>query len=158
MPVKKVLVAEDDVDIRFLIAYSLQYAGYEVLEASNGCEAVDLAQQEQPDLIILDVRMPKVGGLEACVQLKSLAPTQEIPVVFLSARGQDAEVKRGLALGAEEYVVKPFAPEELLRRVENILQRTEWQRSQQIPVPDRSVQNSDPAGTGTERADEWCSG
>jgi len=157
MPAKKVLVAEDDADIRFLITYSLQYAGYEVIEAINGCEAVDRAQQELPDLIILDVRMPKGGGLEACVLLKNEASTREIPVIFLSARGQDAEVKRGLALGAEEYVVKPFAPEELLRRVDSILQRVERQRGQQIPVPDRSVPRSNVAGTDTERADEWCS-
>jgi DNA-binding response OmpR family regulator len=157
MPAKKVLVAEDDADIQFLITYSLQYAGYKVVEASNGGEAVDLAQKEQPDLIILDVRMPKVGGLEACVQLKSQTLTREIPVVFLSARGQDAEVKRGLALGAEAYVLKPFAPEELLRRVDDILKRTASQQGQEIPVPDPSVQASGPAGTGTQRADEWCS-
>jgi len=157
MPAKKILVAEDDADILFLISYSLQYVGHKVIEATNGCEALDMAKQEQPDLIILDVRMPKVSGLEACLQLKSEASTRDIPVIFLSARGQDPEVKRGLALGAEEYVLKPFAPEELLRRVDGILRRTERQRGQQAPVSDRPVQNSDPAGTGTERTDERCS-
>ena len=124
---KKILVAEDEPDIRGLIAYSLRFAGYEVIEAIDGQEAVDKALGELPDLILLDVRMPKVNGYEACSALKAEASTGKIPVIFLSARGQEAEIKRGLELGAEEYILKPFAPDELYRRVGSILERQERQ-------------------------------
>ncbi len=120
---KKVLVAEDDPDIRNLIVFSLQFAGFIVVEAANGVEAVTKAQAELPDIILLDVRMPKMSGYEACAELKSEAATQNIPIVFLSARGQEAEIKHGLELGAEEYIIKPFAPDELQRRVTGILER-----------------------------------
>ena len=120
---KKVLVAEDEPDIRGLIVFSLQYAGYEVVEALNGEEAVRLAGVEQPDLILLDVRMPKMNGYQACAALKAQESTRRIPVVFLSARGQETEIKQGLELGAEEYILKPFAPDELYQRVGSILER-----------------------------------
>jgi DNA-binding response OmpR family regulator len=120
---KKVLVAEDEPDIRGLISFSLEYAGFVVVQAQNGEEAVQKAEEEQPDLILLDVRMPKMNGYEACRALKGQESTRRIPVVFLSARGQEAEIKHGLDLGAEEYILKPFAPDELYRRVETILQR-----------------------------------
>jgi DNA-binding response OmpR family regulator len=124
---KKILVAEDEPDIRGLIAYSLRFAGYEVIEAMDGREAVEKALGELPDLILLDVRMPKVNGYEACSSLKADASTVRIPVIFLSARGQEAEIKRGLELGAEEYILKPFAPDELYRRVGSILERQDRQ-------------------------------
>jgi DNA-binding response OmpR family regulator len=120
---KKVLVAEDEPDIRGLIVFSLQYAGYEVIEALNGEEAIELAEREQPDIILLDVRMPRMNGYEACSVLKAQESTRGIPVVFLSARGQETEIKRGLELGAEEYILKPFAPDELYQRVGGILER-----------------------------------
>jgi DNA-binding response OmpR family regulator len=120
---KKVLVAEDDPDIRNLIVYSLQFAGFTVVQASNGEEAVTQARAELPDIILLDVRMPKMSGYEACAELKSEATTQGIPIVFLSARGQEAEIKYGMELGAEEYIIKPFAPDELQRRVTGVLER-----------------------------------
>jgi DNA-binding response OmpR family regulator len=120
---KRVLVAEDEPDIRGLIVFSLEYAGYEVIEALNGDEAIKLAEREQPDLILLDVRMPRINGYEACAVLKSQESTRGIPVVFLSARGQETEIKRGLELGAEEYILKPFAPDELYERVGGILER-----------------------------------
>jgi DNA-binding response OmpR family regulator len=130
---KKVLVAEDDPDIRNLIVYSLQFAGFHVVEAINGVEALTMAQVEKPDIVLLDVRMPKMSGYEVCEELKSQAPTQSIPVVFLSARGQEAEIKYGLELGAEEYIIKPFAPDELQRRVTAILERMERGKGYQQP-------------------------
>jgi len=122
---KTVLVAEDEPDIRGLVVFSLEYAGLRVLQALNGEEAVEKAEEEQPDLILLDVRMPKMDGYDACRELKSQDSTKHIPVIFLSARGQEAEIKRGLGLGAVEYILKPFAPDELYRRVESALQRFE---------------------------------
>jgi CheY-like chemotaxis protein len=123
MPEWKVLVAEDVPDIRDLICHSLKYAGYAVVEAKDGIEAIEKAETERPDLILLDVRMPKMDGYEACTVLKEMDATRDIPVLFLSARGQESEIRRGLALGAEEYILKPFAPDELYRRVGRILGR-----------------------------------
>jgi DNA-binding response OmpR family regulator len=125
---RQVLVAEDEPDIRQLIVYSLQFAGYTVLEAVNGEEAIDLATREQPDLILLDVRMPKMNGYEACAVLKEQENTRHIPVAFLSARGQETEIKHGLELGAEEYILKPFAPDELYKRVTSMLDRLSRQK------------------------------
>jgi len=120
---KKILVAEDEPDIRGLISFSLRYAGYSVVEALNGEEAVKKTSEELPDLVLLDVRMPKMSGYEVCKVLKTQDSTRDIPVIFLSARGQEAEIKRGLELGAEEYILKPFAPDEFNRRVGSILER-----------------------------------
>lgn len=119
----KILVAEDERDIRELIGFTLRFAGFDVVLASNGIEAVDVAPQEQPDLIILDVRMPKMTGYEACRLLKEDPTTSEIPIVFLSAKGQEGEIEQGLASGAVEYIVKPFAPDELTEQVKGILRR-----------------------------------
>jgi two-component system alkaline phosphatase synthesis response regulator PhoP len=119
----KILVAEDERDIRELIGFTLRYAGFEVELATNGVEAVDKAAAAQPDLIMLDVRMPKMTGYEACRQLKDDPTTAEIPIVFLSAKGQEVEIEQGLASGALEYIVKPFAPDELASQVKDILKR-----------------------------------
>ena len=120
----KILVAEDEKDIRELVAFTLRFAGFDVLLAVNGVEAVDLAEAEQPDLIILDVRMPKMTGYEACRQLKENSRTSDIPVVFLSAKGQEMEIQQGLDSGAVEYILKPFAPDELTDQVRDILRRS----------------------------------
>lgn len=125
---KKVLVAEDEPDILGLIKYSLEYAGFQVLQATNGEDAVKQASEALPDLILLDVRMPKMDGYKACEKLKAQSSTKDIPIVFLSARGQETEIRRGLKLGAEEYILKPFAPDELYRRVTAILDRVEQEK------------------------------
>lgn len=124
---KKILVAEDEPDIRDLIAITLRYAGYDVIEAIDGEDAVKKAREDLPDLILLDVRMPNMDGYHACNLLKARDSTQGIPIIFLSARGQEAEIKRGLELGAEEYILKPFAPDELYRRVDGIFDRLDRQ-------------------------------
>lgn len=116
-----VLVAEDERDIRELIVIALELEGFNVVEVPNGEEAVKKAKEIKPDLILMDVRMPKMTGYEACKALKAEEATKEIPVVFLSAKGQEAEVNTGLELGAEEYLLKPFAPDELSSRVTKIL-------------------------------------
>lgn len=119
----KILVAEDERDIRELIGFTLRYAGFDVDLTSNGAEAVDRAAELQPDLIMLDVRMPRMTGYEACRQLKENDATSTIPIVFLSAKGQEVEIEEGLASGALEYIVKPFAPDELVSQVKDILKR-----------------------------------
>jgi DNA-binding response OmpR family regulator len=119
----KILIAEDERDIRDLITFTLRFAGFEVIATSNGEEAFQVAQRELPDLILMDVRMPRMTGYEACKLLKAEAITQAIPVVFLSAKGQEAEVQTGLDAGAIEYILKPFAPDQLAERVKDLLAR-----------------------------------
>lgn len=116
-----ILVAEDERDIRELIVFTLQISGFQVVQVPNGEEAVKKAGEIGPDLILMDVRMPKMTGYEACKVLKQEESTKDIPVVFLSAKGQEAEINTGLELGAEEYFLKPFAPDELTDRVNKIL-------------------------------------
>ena len=123
-----ILVAEDERDIRELIVITLQTHGLtEVIQASNGEEAVAKAKDHNPVLILMDVRMPRMTGYEACEVLKKDDDTSDIPVVFLSAKGQDTEIKRGIELGAEEDILKPFAPDDLFQRVAEILQQSGYQ-------------------------------
>jgi len=117
----KILITEDEPDIRELVAFTLRFAGYEVVTGSNGEEAVMLAKQELPDLILLDVRMPRLTGYEACKQIKEDPALKDTPVVFLSAKGQESEIASGIEAGAEEYLLKPFAPDQLTERVRSIL-------------------------------------
>jgi two-component system alkaline phosphatase synthesis response regulator PhoP len=117
----KILIAEDERDIRDLITFTLRFAGYEVIAASNGEEAVTLALQEIPDLIITDVRMPRMNGYEACEKIKAEEKTKHIPVIFLSAKGQEAEIQTGMNVGADEYLLKPFAPDQLTSRIQAVL-------------------------------------
>jgi DNA-binding response OmpR family regulator len=121
MLMAKILIAEDERDIRDLITFTLRFAGYEVVAASNGEEAVNLAFQELPDLILLDVRMPRMTGYEVCEKIKADSKTKDIPVMFLSAKGQETEIQAGLQSGAVEYLLKPFAPDQLTSRVQAVL-------------------------------------
>jgi two-component system alkaline phosphatase synthesis response regulator PhoP len=117
----KVLVAEDDQDIRELIGFTLRFADMDVTLTKNGVEAIEKALELQPDLIMLDVRMPKKTGYEACRELKDNPKTSHIPVVILSAKGQEGEIQEGIESGADHYLVKPFAPEDLTKQVKDIL-------------------------------------
>jgi DNA-binding response OmpR family regulator len=120
----KILIAEDERDIRDLITFTLQFAGYQVIPTSNGEEAFETAKNELPDLVLLDVRMPRMTGYEACTHLKKELSTRHIPVIFLSAKGQEAEIRTGLEAGASDYIVKPFSPDQLVDRIQTILKQT----------------------------------
>ena len=117
----KILIADDEKDIRELITFTLKFAGYDVVSYSNGEEALIAAPLEMPDLILMDVRMPRMTGYEACQKMKEDDRIKHIPVVFLSAKGQEAEIQTGLNVGATEYLLKPFAPDELITRVKELL-------------------------------------
>lgn len=119
----KILIAEDERDIRDLITFTLKFAGHEVIATANGEEALHTAEQEVPDLIMMDVRMPKMTGYDACRNMKEIDTLKEVPVVFLSAKGQESEVQAGLDAGAEAYILKPFAPDQLTTRVSQILEK-----------------------------------
>ena len=117
----KILIAEDDRDIRELIVISLTYAGYEVISAADGQQAVHLTIEENPDLIMLDVRMPRLTGFEALALIKEHPEFEDVPVVILSAKGQEDEIQNGLDLGANQYILKPFVPTELIEKINAIV-------------------------------------
>lgn len=117
----KILIAEDERDIRDLITFTLRFAGYDVVATTNGEEAYERALQEIPDLILMDVRMPRMTGYEACKKMKLEDSIKHIPVAFLSAKGQETEVQTGLEVGAVEYILKPFSPDQLTDRVRALL-------------------------------------
>lgn len=119
----KILIAEDERDIRDLIVFTLRFGGFEVTAAKDGQEAVEKAQAETFDLILMDVRMPRMTGYQACNILKEIESTKDIPVVFLSAKGQETEVQQGLEVGAEDYILKPFAPDQLTKQIQGILHK-----------------------------------
>ncbi len=119
----KILIAEDERDIRDLITLTLRFAGHEVVATPNGEEALQKAQEVIPDLIMMDVRMPRMTGYEACRRMKEIEELKPIPVIFLSAKGQESEVSAGLEAGAVEYILKPFAPNQLTERVAAILEK-----------------------------------
>jgi CheY-like chemotaxis protein len=119
----KILIAEDEPDIRDLVTFTLNFAGHSVVAVGNGADAVVAAREESPDLILMDVRMPRMTGYEACALMKADPVTADIPVVFLSAKGQDSEIQTGLNAGATEYLLKPFAPMELTERVNVLLEK-----------------------------------
>lgn len=119
----KILIAEDEPDIRELVTFMLRFAGYEVVAAANGEEAVRTASHEIPDLVLMDVRMPRMTGYDACRLMKANPDLRDVPIVFLSAKGQESEIQTGLDAGAEEYLLKPFSPAELTNRVRGILSR-----------------------------------
>ena len=118
-----VLVADDDEDILALVAFRLERAGYDVVTAHDGEEALTLAREQQPDLAVLDVMMPKLTGYEVTEHLRKNETTNRIPVILLTARAQEADVARGFEAGADDYVKKPFSPQELRARVQAILGR-----------------------------------
>jgi CheY-like chemotaxis protein len=122
----RILIAEDEADIRNLITFTLRFAGYEVIDTSDGVEVTSVAKElaengELPDLILMDVRMPRMTGYEACEQIKAHPLLKDVPVAFLSAKGQDAEVQTGLDAGAVAYIIKPFGPDQLAAKVKELL-------------------------------------
>jgi DNA-binding response OmpR family regulator len=120
---QRVLVIDDDPAALRLTGYIFQRAGYEVHEAANGTEGLAKAEEVKPDLVILDVMMPDVSGLEVCQQLRDRSGTAELPIIMLSAKGQVDDKISGFQAGADDYVPKPVAPEELLVRARALLQR-----------------------------------
>jgi CheY-like chemotaxis protein len=130
-----ILVAEDERDIREFLVVALQVSGFNVIEARNGEEAVALTHGHNPDLILLDVRMPKITGFQACEMLKADPSTRDIPIIFLSAYAQKDEIRQGLALGADEYLTKPIAPDVLVERVTNVLTQFKSEETEmKLPV------------------------
>lgn len=116
-----VLVVEDDTYIQLLISRKLQGAGYSVRALAKGRDALALALREPPSILLLDVMLPDISGLEICQTIKAELGEKAPPVIILSARGETADVQAGKAVGADDYVIKPFAPGELLTRVQRLM-------------------------------------
>ena len=122
-PRPRVLVADDEDDVRDLVSYRLSRSGYEVLEARDGAAALQIAVEQAPALAVLDVMMPKLDGYELTRRLRADPATSGIPVLLLTARTQEADVSRGFEAGADDYLKKPFSPDELVARVRVLLGR-----------------------------------
>ena len=123
MTTTKVLIVEDYAPLADTLEYQLKRAGYEVSRAADGREAVSLAKLTLPDVIILDVDLPGISGIEVCRRLKSRPDTRSIPIIMLSARSEEVDKVRGLETGADDYVVKPYSVVELMARVRTQLRR-----------------------------------
>jgi two-component system, OmpR family, phosphate regulon response regulator PhoB len=125
-----VLVVEDERDIADLVRYHAEKAGMRVVHAADGGTALRLARAELPDVVILDLMLPGLDGLEVCRQLRREAATRRLPIIMLTARGEEVDRVVGLELGADDYVVKPFSPRELIARIRAVLRRSDG------PVPE----------------------
>jgi two-component system alkaline phosphatase synthesis response regulator PhoP len=120
---KKILVIEDDPATSRLVDYSLRHEGYQVIAAFNGLEGIRKAKTEAPDLVILDVMLPGMDGFEICHQLRADPATAQLPILMFSAKAQDVDKNTGLKVGADDYLAKPAAPAEIVKRVGKLLTR-----------------------------------
>jgi DNA-binding response OmpR family regulator len=110
----RILIADDELRLRKVVSLHLKKSGFDVYEAGNGQQAVDMAKELLPDVIVLDVMMPEKTGLEACAEIKSIQELASIPVVLLTAMAESDDIKKGREAGADEYLTKPFSPKELI--------------------------------------------
>ncbi|MBC8366589.1 response regulator [bacterium] len=117
----KVLVVDDEVYILHILDFSLGAEGFDVITAADGEQALARARSERPDLIVMDIMMPRLDGYETCKRLKSDPATKDIPVLLLTARGREEDRKRGMEAGANDYMTKPFSPNKLIGRVSEML-------------------------------------
>ena len=121
MPPKKILVVDDEMHIIRIVKYKLESAGFEVLTALSGADALKIAKEASPELIFLDIMMPGINGYEVCAQLKKDPATKDIIVIMLTAKGQEADKIKGLEVGVDEYITKPFSPQDILDRARDLL-------------------------------------
>jgi len=134
MATEHILVVDDEEDILELVSYNLTKAGYRVTRATSGEDAIKAARSKLPDLVLLDLMLPGVDGLEVCNTLKRDSRTANIPVVMLTARGEEADIVSGLELGADDYITKPFSPRVMLARIKAVLRR-----KTKAPAEDRAI-------------------
>jgi DNA-binding response OmpR family regulator len=118
---KKVLIADDEPNIVTSLEYLMEKSGYEVMIARNGDEAIALVESFLPDVVLLDVMMPRMSGYEVCQKMRERADWLHIKIVMLSAKGREAEVNKGLSIGADTYVTKPFSNRELIAKIDELL-------------------------------------
>lgn len=119
----RILLVEDEPAVAALLRYNLEQAGFRITACADGADALDHAREEPPDLILLDWMLPRLSGIEVCRRLRNAAATRDVPIIMLTARGEEADTVRGLDAGADDYVTKPFSPAELIARVHARLRR-----------------------------------
>lgn len=120
---KKILLADDQPEVRLLVQTTLEGTDYEFCGAGDGKEALEKAVSLKPDLIILDIMMPQIDGYEVCARIRANPETRDIPVIMLTAKGQKQDIEKGLACGVADYIVKPFSPLALLKKVDEVLRK-----------------------------------
>jgi len=120
---KQIVVVEDEPDILEVLCYNLKREGYQVFDSLDGREGLSLIEQKVPDIVILDLMLPGIDGLEICRKLKSNIRTQHVPIIMVTAKGEESDVVLGLGVGADDYIPKPFSPKELIARVKAVLRR-----------------------------------
>jgi DNA-binding response OmpR family regulator len=120
----KVIIADDELRLRKVVALHLKRSGIDVIEVSNGKDALSLAKDKKPDVIILDVMMPELNGLDALKELKSDKELKDIPVIMLSAKAGGEDINKGLELGADAYLTKPFSPKQLLEEINKVFTKS----------------------------------
>ena len=120
----KILIADDEPNQLELMAFNLKSSGFICIKARNGEEALELIEENSPDLVILDWMMPNMSGIDLCRSLRSRAETKQLPIIILSARSEDSDKSLGLDTGADDYISKPFSPKELISRVNALLRRS----------------------------------
>ncbi|MEK7347973.1 MAG: response regulator [Candidatus Eisenbacteria bacterium] len=125
----RILVVDDEIYIVHILDFSLGMEGYEVLTALDGEQALERLKNDKPDLIVLDIMMPKVDGYEVCRAIKANPETQHIPVILLSAKGRNVDQKMGFDVGADDYITKPFSPRKLVERINALLGQTVSERT-----------------------------
>lgn len=121
----RVLIADDDADIRDLVAFKLNQSGHQVTAVEDGVAALRVVHEQPLDLVLLDIRMPGMSGLDVCRELRAAPATAALPVILITARSQEGDVELGFAAGADDYIVKPFSPRELSSRVTAVLTRVD---------------------------------
>ncbi len=136
---ENILVVDDEEDVLELVRYNLDKSGYQVETASSGEEALAKARRKLPDLVILDLMLPGMDGLEVCKKLKNDAKTEGLPIIVLTAKGEETDVVTGLELGADDYVTKPFSPKVLIARVRRILRRAVSRDMEKPPIRIRDL-------------------
>jgi len=141
---KKILVIEDEDDVRDLVCYNIERHGYHVVGAASGEEGLKEARKDPPDLIILDLMLPGIDGLEVCRVLKRDDRTASISVIMLTAKGEEIDIVTGLELGADDYVVKPFSPRVLVARVRSVLRKNRYPASDPYEIVENGELRIDP--------------
>jgi len=122
---KRILVVDDEIYIVHILEFSLTMEGYSVLTASDGEEALQVIERERPDLVVLDIMMPRLDGYEVCRRLRATEEYRSLPVILLSAKGRSIDRDAGLQAGADDYIIKPFSPRKLLEKIRELLERQE---------------------------------
>ncbi|MGN6251477.1 MAG: response regulator transcription factor [Marmoricola sp.] len=120
----RIVIADDDADIRELVVFKLRHAGHDVVPVGDGAAAVDACTAQRPDLVILDVMMPGMSGLDAARAIRAEESLAGLPIIMLTARAQESDIEQGFDAGADDYIVKPFSPRELASRVGAVLARS----------------------------------